>query len=63
MTRHKLKQAYGRLIRRADDRGVLVMLDPGLPSRLHDAFPEDVEVEKIGLDAACQQIKAFLALS
>ncbi|MDD9877571.1 MAG: ATP-dependent DNA helicase, partial [Magnetovibrio sp.] len=34
LTRLKLKQAYGRLLRRQGDRGVFVMLDRGLPSRL-----------------------------
>ena len=34
LTRLKLKQAFGRLIRRAGDKGVFVMLDPMLPSRL-----------------------------
>ena len=41
MTRLRLKQAYGRLIRRADDRGVFVMLDRAMPSRLCDAFPPE----------------------
>ncbi|HYN37758.1 MAG TPA: ATP-dependent DNA helicase, partial [Rhodospirillales bacterium] len=39
LTRLRLKQAYGRLIRHADDRGVFVMLDRQLPSRLLGAFP------------------------
>ena len=33
LTRLRLKQAFGRLVRRADDRGVFVMLDRQLPSR------------------------------
>ncbi|NQZ13236.1 MAG: ATP-dependent DNA helicase [Alphaproteobacteria bacterium] len=60
LTRLKLKQAYGRLIRRADDKGVFVMMDSMLPSRLHGAFPEGVEIEKIGLADAAQAIKDFL---
>ena len=32
LTRLKLKQAFGRLVRRADDRGVFVMLDRQLPT-------------------------------
>jgi ATP-dependent DNA helicase DinG len=47
LTRLKLKQAYGRLIRRADDRGVFVMLDRALPTRLAGAFPEGVEVPSV----------------
>lgn len=61
ITRLKLKQAFGRLIRRAGDRGVFVMLDPMLPSRLNGAFPAGVEVQKVGLAEAAAEIKKFLA--
>ncbi|MSO93870.1 MAG: ATP-dependent DNA helicase [Rhodospirillales bacterium] len=60
LTRLKLKQAYGRLIRRADDKGVFVMLDRALPSRLLGAFPEGVEVKRIGLKEAISETRAFL---
>ena len=60
ITRLKLKQAFGRLIRRADDKGVFVMLDPMLPTRLQSAFPPGAEVVKCGLGEAVQQIKGFL---
>ena len=60
LTRLKLKQAYGRLIRRADDKGVFVMLDNMMPSRLSGAFPEGVEIERVGLAEAAQNIKEFL---
>lgn len=60
LTRLKLKQAYGRLIRRADDKGVFVMLDNAMPSRLAGAFPEDVEIERIGLKDAISAVKEFL---
>lgn len=60
LTRLKLKQAYGRLIRRNDDKGVFVMLDSMLPSRLHGAFPPDVDILKIGLNEAVQEIETFL---
>ena len=46
VTRFRLKQAFGRLIRRADDIGVFVMLDKALPSRLAAAFPDGVEVQR-----------------
>lgn len=59
-TRLKLKQAYGRLIRRKTDKGVFVMLDSGLPSRLHGAFPETVPVQRLGLAEAAKEIKKFL---
>lgn len=61
LTRMKLKQAFGRLIRRADDKGIFVMLDSALPSRLHDAFPPDVEIIKCGLAEACTTIKSCLS--
>ena len=60
ITRLKLKQAFGRLIRRADDKGVFVMLDPMLPTRLQNAFPKDVEVVKTGLNEVISEIKNFL---
>lgn len=60
LTRLKLKQAYGRLIRRSDDKGVFVMLDSMMPSRMAGAFPEDVEIERIGLSEAAMKIKEFL---
>lgn len=62
LTRLKLKQAYGRLIRRAGDRGAFVMLDSALPSRLHGAFPDGVAVQRMGLAAACDTIRNFLAI-
>ncbi|WP_303978150.1 ATP-dependent DNA helicase [Dongia mobilis] len=61
LTRLKLKQAFGRLIRRADDHGVFVLLDKAMPSRLLTAFPADVTVERIGLKAVIEQTAAFLA--
>ena len=61
ITRLRLKQAYGRLIRRQSDKGVFVMLDGATPSRLLSAFPEGVEVERIGLAEAIQKTKEFLS--
>ena len=60
LARLRLKQAFGRLIRRADDRGVFVLLDPALPSRLLGAFPEEVEVRRIGLAEAVAATRDFL---
>ncbi|MGO1119874.1 ATP-dependent DNA helicase [Rhodovibrionaceae bacterium A322] len=60
LTRFKLRQAYGRLIRRADDRGVFVLLDPMMPSRLATAFPEGVEVQRVGLAEAIAETRNFL---
>ena len=59
LTRLRLKQAYGRLVRRADDRGVFVLLDPMMPSRLLSAFPEGVEVRRCGLAEAVAGTRGF----
>ena len=59
MTRLKLKQAFGRLVRRADDRGMFVMLDKAMPTRLCDAFPEGVTVERAGLKETLEAAKEF----
>jgi ATP-dependent DNA helicase DinG len=61
LTRLRLKQAYGRMVRRAGDRGVFVMLDPMMPSRLSGAFPEGVEIERIGLADAVHTLRDFFA--
>ena len=60
LARLKLKQAYGRLLRRAADKGVFVMLDRAMPSRLATAFPAGVEVQRIGLAEAVSQVRGFL---
>jgi ATP-dependent DNA helicase DinG len=59
IARLRLKQAYGRLIRRADDRGIFVLLDPMMPSRLGGAFPDGVEVERVGLAEAVKATHGF----
>jgi len=61
ITRLRLKQAYGRLIRRTTDRGVFVMLDSMMPSRLAGAFPEGVTIERVGLAEATAETERFLA--
>jgi len=60
LTRLKLRQAFGRLVRRADDKGVFVLLDSGLPSRLASAFPDGIEPRRVGLAEAITEIKEFL---
>jgi ATP-dependent DNA helicase DinG len=61
LTRLKLRQAFGRLIRRAEDRGVFVLLDPMMPSRLFGAFPEGAEPRRVGLADAVAETRAFFA--
>lgn len=63
MTRLRLKQAFGRLVRRGDDRGVFVLLDPMMPSRLYRAFPPGVAPQKCGLAEAITDIKKFFDVS
>ncbi|MDI9409232.1 MAG: ATP-dependent DNA helicase [Candidatus Pacebacteria bacterium] len=58
--RLKLKQAFGRLIRRQDDRGVFVMLDRATPTKLLTAFPSGVAVVRCGLAEAVRGTEAFL---
>ncbi len=60
IARSRLRQAFGRLIRRASDRGVFVLLDRGAPSRLMSAFPEGVVVHRVGLAKAVEETRLFL---
>jgi ATP-dependent DNA helicase DinG len=61
IVRLRLRQAFGRLIRRASDRGVFVLLDRQAPSRLLSALPTGVTLQRVGLADAAAQIRAFLA--
>ena len=60
LTKMKLKQAFGRLIRTTQDKGVFVMLESRLPTRLLDAFPEDCPIERLPLKTALEKINEFL---
>jgi ATP-dependent DNA helicase DinG len=60
IVRLRLRQAFGRLIRRADDRGVFVLLDRQIPSRLFTAFPEAAPIIRSGLADAVTGIRRFL---
>ncbi|MFO0998661.1 MAG: ATP-dependent DNA helicase [Alphaproteobacteria bacterium] len=59
IARLRLKQAYGRLVRRADDRGVFVMLDAQTPSRLGGAFPPGTAMRRLGLAEAVAEVRRF----
>ena len=63
ITRLRLKQAFGRLVRRADDHGVFVLLDPMMPSRLLGAFPDGVEIQRVGLAEAVRGTREFFRAS
>ena len=60
VARLRLRQAYGRLIRRADDRGVFAILDRALPSRLLAAFPPGVPITRLPLGEAAAATARFL---
>ena len=60
IVRLRLRQAFGRLIRRASDRGVFVLLDRQAPSRLMSSFPQGVTVQRVGLAQAVAETAAFL---
>lgn len=61
LARARIAQAFGRLIRRADDRGVFVMLDAAAPTRLFSSLPEGVELQRMGLVDAIEQVGGFLS--
>ena len=63
VARLKLRQAFGRLIRAAGDRGVFVLLDRRTPTRLLSALPPDVRVERLGLAQVAVETRAFLNCS
>ena len=63
IARLRLRQAFGRLIRRSSDKGVFVLLDRQTPSRILSAFPAGVTVERVGLAEAVARIRDFLAPS
>jgi ATP-dependent DNA helicase DinG len=61
IARARIAQAFGRLIRRADDKGVFLMLDAAAPTRLFSSLPEGVELQRMGLVEAIEQVQTFLA--
>lgn len=60
LTRLRLKQAFGRLIRTTNDKGCFVLLEPATPSRLLSAFPHDTPIRRCGLKEAIFEIREFL---
>ncbi len=57
VTMGRLAQAFGRLIRRADDRGTFVLIGPAVPSRLLAAFPPGTPIARVGLDEAVALVR------
>ncbi|WP_184078842.1 ATP-dependent DNA helicase [Sphingobium subterraneum] len=58
--RARLAQAFGRLIRRADDIGTFVILSAAMPSRLLSAFPPTVPIHRLTLDEAILSVSERL---
>ncbi|WP_431471208.1 ATP-dependent DNA helicase [Sphingosinithalassobacter sp. LHW66-3] len=57
IVRARLAQAFGRLIRRADDRGTFVLLSAAMPTRLLAAFPAGTPVARVTLDEAIARVR------
>jgi ATP-dependent DNA helicase DinG len=54
----RLAQAFGRLIRSAEDSGHFVVLSSAFPSRLLSAFPPGTPVRRLALDEALHRVAA-----
>jgi len=63
LVRARLAQAFGRLIRRADDHGAFVLLSSAMPSRLLSAFPEGTPVRRITLDEAVARVERLSSVA
>jgi ATP-dependent DNA helicase DinG len=61
MVRARLAQAFGRLIRRADDRGAFVLLSSAMPSRLLTAFPPGTPIRRVTLAEAIERVRSRLS--
>nr|WP_246715208.1 ATP-dependent DNA helicase [Aestuariivirga litoralis] len=59
VVRLRLRQAFGRLIRQQDDRGVFVILDPRLATRFTTAFPPGIKLDRLGLVDAIDEVRRF----
>jgi ATP-dependent DNA helicase DinG len=60
LTRLRLKQAFGRLIRGQGDKGCFVILESATPSRLLSALPPDAPAKRCGLAEAVADVRSFL---
>ncbi len=54
LARARVAQAFGRLIRKAEDKGVFIMLDAAAPTRLFSGLPEGVRLERVSLVEAIE---------
>jgi len=60
IVRLRLAQAFGRLVRRADDRGVFVILDARTPTRILAGLPDGATPIRLGLKDAVAGVRTFL---
>ena len=60
IVRLRLAQAFGRLIRRADDKGAFVILGAATPTRSLSGLPPGAEIQRITLSDACDAVAAFV---
>jgi ATP-dependent DNA helicase DinG len=61
VVRARLAQAFGRLIRRQEDKGLFVLLSAATPSRLLTAFPPGVRVLRLPVHEAIERVRLRLA--
>jgi len=61
VVRARLAQAFGRLIRRQEDKGMFVLLSAATPSRLLTAFPPGVRVSRVPLAEAIGRVRMRLS--
>ena len=54
LARARIAQAFGRLIRKSDDKGVFVMLDAAAPTRLFSSLPDGVQLQRVSLVEAIE---------
>ena len=60
-TRMKLRQAFGRLIRHETDKGIFIILDNRLPTKLTTAFPKETPIIRCGLAEAIKETQKFFS--
>jgi ATP-dependent DNA helicase DinG len=60
LTRLRLKQAFGRLIRSQTDKGCFVILEPATPSRLLSALPAETPSKRASLAEVVAEVQSFL---
>jgi ATP-dependent DNA helicase DinG len=61
VVRARLAQAFGRLIRRREDKGIFVLLSAATPTRLLSAFPPGVAIRRVTLNEAIDRVRSRLS--